>query len=328
MANKLIKHLLGYGFVDGNAGYVTATEADLTTAGSVAVVGVCTDWSGNIYLSDATKHIILKVTEGGVVRRFAGQVGISGMANGTADEATFSEPAGIACDRSGNIYVADHGNNQIRKIDLNGNVSLLAGDPAGSSGVDNGANFDARFNAPYDVTVDYSGNVYVADTKNNKIRLIRGASTFDVAGSFAGVAGDVVGKGSDARFDKPYGIACDRSGKIFVADSLNQKIKFITNDFVVYSMIGPEFQDGDNFNALTYLDVDNSGFVYVVDYDEVQAKSRLIKLNQEGVGGIVVDFDTLNIGIAVSPNQTIYVAQSDDVEFDSSESSDPIPPPP
>jgi len=122
MANRLIKHLLGYGSA-GNAGALTANEAALTAVGSTAVAGVCTDWSGNIYLSDPEKHIIIKVTEGGDVKLFAGLTGVSGTTNGNGNAARFNEPMGIACDRSGNIYVADTGNNQIRRIDPDRNVS-------------------------------------------------------------------------------------------------------------------------------------------------------------------------------------------------------------
>jgi sugar lactone lactonase YvrE len=229
---------------------------------------------------------------------------------------------GIACDRSGYIYVADYGNNQIRKIDSNGNTSLLAGSMASiSHGLTNGPNLDARFNKPVDVAVDYSGNVYVSDSGNNKIRIIRGVNTLDVAGSLTGVAGDVLGAGDVARFDAPYGIACDRSGKIFVADSGNSKIKMITTNFVVEEVTCTVFDTGDafEFGSLKYLEVDNSGFIYVVDYNTTDELSRLIKLNQEGIGGTIVDFAVTNIGIAVSPNQSIYVTQSG-VEFESASS--------
>jgi sugar lactone lactonase YvrE len=326
MANKLLKHLLGYGDA-GNAGAVAATEAKLTAIGSTAVVGVCTDWSGNIYLSDAEKHIIIKVTEDGIVKLFAGLAGTSGRTNGIAEDARFNEPMGIACDRSGNIYVADCGNNQIRKIDSNGYVSLLAGSLTGTAGSTDGVNFDARFNKPVDVTVDYSGNVYVSDSGNNKIRIIRGANTLTVAGT--GTAGDVIGKGDVAQFDNPYGIACDRSGKIFLADSGNSKIKMIQTDFTVYNVPCTESLTGDafEFGSLKYLEVDNSGFIYVVDYSTTDELSRLLKFNQEGVGGVIVDPIVTNIGIAVSPNQSIYVTQSG-VDFNSSSSSESSQTPP
>jgi len=321
MANRLIKHLLGYDSA-GNSGYVVADEVSLAVLESIAVVGVCTDWSGNVYLSDAEKHIILKVTEGGIIQLLAGEAGISGTTNGLCENARFNEPMGIDCDRSGNIYVADCGNNQIRKIDTNGNVSLLAGSLTGVAGSTDGANFDAKFNKPVDVKVDASGNVYISDTGNNKIRLIRGAITVTAAGT--GVAGDVLGAGDVAQFDAPYGISCDRSGKIFVADSGNSKIKMIQTDFTVYGVVGPDFNDGsDNFGSLKYLEVDNSGFIYVVDYNETDEVSRLIKFNQEGIGGIIVPPIVTKIGIAVSPNQSIYVTQSG-VDFNSSSSESSV----
>jgi hypothetical protein len=320
MANKLIKHLLGYG-IAGNDGAVAATQAALTAVGSTAVVGVCTDWSGNTYLSDANEHIIIKVTEAGVVTVFAGKAGTSGRTNGTAANARFNEPMGLACDRSGYLYVADYGNNQIRKIAPNGDTCLLAGSASGVAGLTNGVNLSARFNKPVDVSVDYSGNVYVSDNGNNKIRIIRGANTLDVAGSLTGVAGDVLGAGSAARFNSPYGISCDRSGRIFVADSGNKKIKIITTNFEVYGITCKDFSTGTafDFDSLKYLEVDNSGFIYIVDHDVLDLVSRLVKVNQEGVGGTIVDFKYTYIGIAVSPNQSIYVTQSG-VSFDSGSS--------
>lgn len=310
MSNRLVKHLLSYG-IEGNAGSEVCDEVALLTAGSTTSMGICTDWSGNIYITDHIQHIIVKAREDGTVRLFAGQPGVSGMANGIATAATFNQPYGIACDRSGYLYVADSGNNQIRKIDPNGNVSLLAGSPTGVAGLDNGANRSAKFNAPWDVAVDCSGSVYITDLGNNKVRLIRGANTFDVAGAANGAAGDVLGQGTTARFNSPSAIHCDRSGKIFVGDSGNSKIKFITTDFTVRYLTGPSFK-GVNLDVISFLKVDNSGYIYAVDFNTALDKSRLIRIDQEGNGGTVVAFDTRNMGIAVSPNQTLFVTQSED----------------
>lgn len=323
MANILLKHVLGYKNSVGNAGLVVADAADLLVPGCTAATGVCTDWSGNIFISDEEEHIIIKVTEGGQVSLFAGQAGVSGRANGVAHSATFNTPRGIACDRSGNLYVADTGNNQIRKINAHGTTSLLAGSPTGVAGLTNGANrAGALFDSPTDVTVDSSGWVYVADSGNNKIRVIRGANTYDLAGAYNGAAGDVIAQGGSARFSNPYGISQNRTGEVVVTDSGNKKIKVVRTDGTVSRVIGAAFHTGDNFYGMKYIEVDNSGFMYVVDYNDVTDLSRLIKLDQRGDGEIIVDFDVTKIGIAVSPNQTVYVTQSDaELESWSSSSS-------
>ena len=326
MANKLLKHLLSYGSVAGNGGLIVADAAALLAYGSTTVRGVCTDWSGNVYLTDEVTHIIVKVTEGGQVSLFAGIAGVPGLINGARGIATFNGPTGIACDRSGNIYVADTGNNQIRKLDPNGNTCLLAGDAAGAAGRTNGANDTvARFTAPMDVTVDCSGNVYVADSGNNNIRMINATTTYGFAGDPLGNPGDVLGQGDVARFDHPMGITNDRSGKIFVSDTGNKKIKCIRNDCTVFGIVGPTFRTGDGFHVLEYLEVDNSGFIYVVDYNDATDLSRLIKIGQDGQESdmeIIVDFDVTKIGVAVSPNQTVYVTQSEaELESWSSSSS-------
>lgn len=144
--------------------------------------GICTDYSGNIYLSDSKNHIVLLIDVYGHLEVYAG-VGSSGS-NGasiiSAYSAKFNTPRGIACDKSGNIYVADSGNNQIRKISMN-RVSLLAGDPACSAGDEVGSPYSARFNNPTDVAVDPSGNVYVTDMGNNVIKMVKSNNVTIVA---------------------------------------------------------------------------------------------------------------------------------------------------
>ena len=323
MANILLKHVLGYNTSAGNAGIVVANAAALLTPVCTAATGICTDWSGNIFLSDEVQHIIIKVTEGGQVSLFAGQAGVAGRANGVARSATFNTPRGIVCDKSGNLYVADSGNNQIRKLNAHGTTSLLAGSPTGVAGLTNGPNRTGTlFDSPTDVTVDSSGWVYVADSANNKVRVIRGTNTYDLAGDYNGAAGDVIAQGATARFSNPYGISQNRTGEIVVTDSGNKKIKVIRPDGTVARVIGAVFHTGDNFYGMKYIEIDNSGFMYVVDYNDVTDLSRLIKLDQHGNGEIIVDFDVTKIGIAVSPNQTVYVTQSDaELESWSSSSS-------
>jgi sugar lactone lactonase YvrE len=321
MSNRLVKYLLSQKVV-GQEDMVVANEATLSSIDSTTLQGACTDWSSNIYATDSVQNIIVKIREDGRASLFAGQHGVAGMANGKYTNATFDTPMGIACDRSGYLYVADVGNNQIRKIDPNGNVSLLAGSAIGDSGLDNGKNHDAKFNAPEGVGVDYSGNVYVADTGNNKIRLIRGANTVDIAGDADGNPGDAIGQGSVAKFDTPKGVACDRSGQIFVTDSGNKKIKIIDTDCTVYRVLGPTFKTGDDFNTLGFIQIDGSGFIYVVDNNDPADKHRVIKLDQNGQGDVARDFvDCYHMGLAISPNQTMFVVKSDDPFMSSSSSS-------
>jgi mucin-19 len=148
----------------------------------------------------------------------------NGAADGTGSAALFNRPRGLTVDRNGNVYVADTGNNTIRKISPDAVVTTLAG-LAGSSGSADGAGSAARFNAPWGVAVDRSGNVYVADTGNNTIREITPGGMVSTVAGLAGVSGFVEGTGSAARFNGPKGVAVDRLGAIFVADTGNNAIR-------------------------------------------------------------------------------------------------------
>ena len=132
---------------------------------------MCLDASGNLYVADATNHVIRKIASDGTVSTLAGTAGASGSTNGTGSAARFNSPNGVACDASGNLYVADTGNQLIRKITASGVVTSLAGS-AGSSGAVNGAGTTARFSGPTGIAVDGSGsNYYVADRANHVIRM-------------------------------------------------------------------------------------------------------------------------------------------------------------
>ncbi len=161
---------------------------------------------------------------------------VTGSANGTGYNASFNNPAGVAVDASGNIYVADAGNNLIRKITFSlaplnyedGVVTTLAG--SGAHGSDNGDSTLASFNNPTGVAVDKAGNVYVADAGNNMIRKIDPSGAVSaLAGS--GQPGAANGIGALATFNHPTGVAVDASGNVYVADAGNNLIRKITQYF-------------------------------------------------------------------------------------------------
>lgn len=176
--NHTIRKITAAGEVStfaGSAGILGSTDGTGTNARFYFPSGVAVDALGNVYVADTSNSTIRKITSTGVVTTLAGSAGTYGSSNGTGANARFKGPNGVAVDASGNVYVADSFNQTIRKITLAGVVSTLAGS-AGTSGSTDGIGTTARFYVPQGVVVDASGNMYVADTGNSRIRKITGIS--------------------------------------------------------------------------------------------------------------------------------------------------------
>ena len=160
------------------------------------------DRVGNAYVADFANHTIRKITPDGTVSTLAGSAGEAGSADGTGAAARFNQVHGVAVDGAGNIYAADFGNHTIRKITSDGVVTTLAG-LAENPGSTDGEGAAARFSAPYDVAVDETGNVYVADTSNHTIRKITPAGMVSTLAGVAGNVGSTDGIGGEAKFAVP-----------------------------------------------------------------------------------------------------------------------------
>ena len=235
--NNKIRKVTPAGVVTTLAGSGSSGAMDGTgTAASFNwPTGPAMDVSGNVYVADAQNNEIRKITPAGVVTTLAGSTS-SGWLDGQGTAAGFTDPAGVAVDASGNIYVADAGNGEIRKISPTGTVSTLAGSVFNNSGSTNGSGADASFWGPAGVAVDASGNVYVADSGNNEIRKVSPAgAVITLAGS--GSQGSADGSGTVASFNDPEGVAVDASGNVYVADFANNKIRKITQIPEVIPMI-------------------------------------------------------------------------------------------
>lgn len=220
--------------------------------------------------------------------------------DGNGLNAGFYFPVGIAIDHSGNIYVADNGGSCIRKIDTARNVTTLAGPSNLQEGFADGTGAAAMFSGPFGLCIDQSGNLYVADQFNSKIRKV---SPTGVVTTFAGAtydsspnSGGKDGPGTVATFFIPMGVACDNNGNIYVADQLNNKIRKITSDGTVSSFAGGDYYhfgtlDGQASSALFYVPssvaVDLNGNVYVVD-DE---KMIIRKITPDGIVSTIVGFN-------------------------------------
>jgi sugar lactone lactonase YvrE len=287
----------------GNIGVILAGEKQLFDRRSGNLGGLCVDASGNIYVADPIYHIILKVTPAGNIVVWAGETGESGN-NGNnrvrGSSARFNSPSGLSIDKSGNLYVADRGNNQIRKITPDQYVTLVAGSITGASGYRGGIGSNVLFNGPNDVSVDKSGNIYVADTLNHAIRLIENGTSKVITVAGNGTAGDGYGIGLNAILRTPYSIAVKPNGEVYIMDSGNYKIKLLNKSFYVLKFSGSGVE-GNNigdaltsqYNNLYYGDVDPSGNLYVLDFRGL-VDSRLLRINGNGIPAIIRDFVSFN----------------------------------
>jgi uncharacterized repeat protein (TIGR03803 family) len=188
--------------------------------------GVAVDSAGNVYVADTDNQEIRKITPSGVVTTLAG--GQWGSSNGTGSAARFDGPAGVAVDSAGNVYVADWGNDEIRKVTPFGIVTTLAGS-AGQSGSSDGTGSAARLDYPSGVAMDIAGNIFIADEWNHEVREITPSGVVTTLAGSAGQIGSNNGIGSAARFDYPWGVAVDSAGNVYVADTGNDEIRKISS---------------------------------------------------------------------------------------------------
>jgi sugar lactone lactonase YvrE len=240
--------------------------------------GLAVDGAGNLYVADQLNHTIRKITDTGVVTTLAGAAGMSGSQDGAGATARFNFPIDVAVDGSGNVYVADQGNQTIRKITPGGVVSTLAGS-ADMSGFEDGTGAEARFadpgalaidsagvlyvasrgpgirrvtaagvvttlardhgiNSSAGVAVDAVGNLYVADSGNYVIRKITPAEEVTTLAGAAGVSGSVDGTGAVARFDGLSGLARGSDGTLYVADVAVHTIRAVSPSGNVTTLAG------------------------------------------------------------------------------------------
>ncbi len=266
-AGQTIRKVTPAGSVTTLAGNATNIVGGYPTGGSsdgfglnaqfTSPSGVAVNAGGMIYVADTGNHTIRQITPEGLVTTLAGTAGSRGSADGIGPTARFYDPGGLGIDGAGNIYVADQGNSTIRRVSPDGAVITVAG-VAGTFGHQDGPVKTALFETPVAVALDSIGNIFVAETGYDAIRLITPAgqvttiagdgSAIDIFGRPIGGSAD--GAGANARFDGPRGLAVDRSGFVYVADSNNSTIRkgfptlMIATSGVGFGMISGQFSFG------------------------------------------------------------------------------------
>ena len=238
--NHTIRKITSGGSVStfaGGAGVSGSTDDTDTTARFNSPAGIAVDSARNVFVADTGNHTIRKITPAGVVTTIAGSAGLTGSIDASGNAARFNAPAGLAVDASGNVFVCDAGNHTIRKITSAGVVTTLAGSP-GISGTSNANGSSARFNSPKGITLDTTGNIYIADSGNHAIRKITPAGDVTTFAGLAGTTGTTDATGGSARFNTPKAITIDASSTFHVADSGNHTIRRITTAGVVTTVAG------------------------------------------------------------------------------------------
>jgi sugar lactone lactonase YvrE len=275
--------------------------------------GVAIDAAGNVFVADGgDSNRIRRITPDGVVSTFAG--GPEGFIDGAGIAASFNTPSALAIDRRGNLYVADTGNHAIRKITPGGVVTTLAGN--GQPGDVDGIGKAARFNGPVGVAVDRAGNVFVADTYNDRIRRIAPDGTVTtVAGN--GQPGNADGAAHTAGFDTPSGVAVAPDGSLYIADTGNDAVRAIAPGGLVSTLAAPP--DGERRPILKRpvgIARTHDGFLYV----SASSGGRILQFSKDGTYRALDNMDAMGDdrslrlygprGIAVEPDGSVLVADA------------------
>ncbi len=292
--------------------------------------GVAPDSAGNLFIADYENNRIRKVS-GGTITTVAG-IGAMGFSGdgGPAASALLYIPKGVATDSAGNLYIADTGNLRIRKVTGGTITTVAGGGPGFPFSGDGGPATNASLNIPYGVAVDSAGNLYIADTGNNRIRKVTGGTITTVAGNGnASFSGDG-GPATSASLNVPYGVAVDSAGNLYIADFQNNRIRKVSGGTITtVAGNGVVGFSGDGEPATSALlnypegvAVDSAGDLYIAD----SGNNRIRKVSGgtittvagngapafSGDGGLATSASLDDpVGVAFDSAGNLYIADSE-----------------
>ena len=238
--------------------------------------GLAVDAVGNIYIADAYNHRVRKISTSGTITTIAGNGSMGYSGDGVpATSTSLYYPWAVKVDASGNVFIADYGNNRIRKVNTSGIITTIAGiGTAGFSGDGFAANL-AELNAPQGIALDAAGNIFVSDKLNNRIRKINSSGIISTYGGsgIQGFYGDGI-IATSANLYNPEGMATDGVGNVYFADYYNNRIRMINTSGIITTVVGSGvpgyFGDGGVATSAQIFQpwgvgVDFSGNIWVAD---------------------------------------------------------------
>ena len=267
--------------------------------------GLTVDLVGNVYIADQSNCRVRKIDHTTGIISTIGGTGIAafGGDGGLATSAKIQYPVGVALDDTGNIYVADYGNNRIRKINTSGIISTIAGSAVYGFSGDGGPSNLSKLYYPIGITVDAVNNIYIADLNNNRIRMINTAGIINtIAGNgTAAFAGDGM-LAVDAEINQPTGVAVDTGGRIFIADKDNNRIRYI------HSLLhAPYFTMGDSQRLVSceteLIGIDS--FLSVIDVDAGQTETWSL-ISGPYHGSVFATYTTTSTGLTLYTSGLTY----------------------
>jgi autotransporter-associated beta strand protein len=313
---------------------VTASTGIINTiAGSFGLLrDLVVDGAGNVYVTDGTGNVVYKVAPGGSVTNIIGS-GVPGYGfcgdGGPATDACFKYPWGITRDGSGNIYVADQFNYRVRKDTVStGIISTFAGSGRGNFWGDGGSATSAGIDKPQGMAFDFAGNMYIADTFNNRVRKVTtGGIISTIAGTgLPGFSGDG-GAATSARLNEPTSVAVDSNGNVFVMDAWNSVVRKITPGGIISTYAGGGTSLGDGGPAtmaelqgyIQSIALDKYNNLYIADIGnarvrKVTASTGIITTvagngvyGYSGDGGPATHASVVPFNISIGPDGSLYI---------------------
>ena len=307
--------------------------------------GVAVSNSGDVFVADTGMNRICRITPDGRFYRVAGKGkpilrmdggGPAPQLSGDGGPATIADldmPSGVAADAKGHIYISDSYNHRVRRVDPDGIIQTIAGTGENGFGGDGGPATAAKLSYPTGVAVDLRGNVYIADSQNDRVRRVTPDGRIDtvLGGGEHGDSGD--GPALSTKLNFPHGVAVDRQDNIYVADTGNDRIRKLSQDGIVRNIAGTGKQEfvGDGgpavkagLGAPDSVAIDAQGNIYIAD----RANWRVRKITTDGVmntiagngetgysgdGGPALQAPIFPTSVAVDSRGVVYVTDHNQV---------------